>query len=219
MEVLFKNTLFINLSNRTDRLDHINAELLKLNIKGERVNAIKHTHGAIGCSSSHIKCLELAIERDYEHVFICEDDITFLDIKLFEANIKKFVENDKITWDVLIISGNNQPPFQQREEYCARIFNCQCTTGYVVKKSYYINLLNNFKDGLSLLMKSPTNKPNFAIDMYWKQLQPRDFWYMITPLTVTQYANYSDVEENNTDYARVMLDMEKKWLNIGKNIF
>lgn len=207
---LFTDTLFINLTHRTDRLSHILEQFDKLGISGERVDAIKTSSGAIGCTQSHIKCLEIAIERDFEQVFICEDDIDFLDVNLFKQNFVKFAQNKEISWDVIIIGGNNVPPYQQVTDYCARVFYCQTTTGYLVKKSYFNTLLQNFKLGLALLLQNPTRKSEFAIDMYWKRLQLQDYWYMITPPTVLQYQSYSDIECRNTDYT-MMLDMEKEW--------
>ena len=47
---------------------------------------------------SHIKCIELAIEEDKEHMFICEDDISFTDAYTLKRNIKRF--NDNI-WDII----------------------------------------------------------------------------------------------------------------------
>ena len=208
---LFKNTLFINLEQRKDRLTHAVAEFEKMNITAERVNAIKTKEGAIGCTLSHIKCLELAKSRDYEYVFICEDDIHFVDPALLKKNLALFFENHDINWDLLIIGGNNVPPFQQVEEYCARVFYCQTTTGYVVKKHYYDTLLTNFKESAQNLVRHPGNKREYALDIYWKRLQMRDFWYMITPPTVTQYESYSDIESRTVNYDGLMLDMEKKW--------
>jgi len=83
---LLKNTLYINLEHRTDRLEHVKIELSKLGIDGERVNAVKSKIGAIGCTLSHIRCLEIAKQRDYEYVFICEDDIQFLNPELFKIS-------------------------------------------------------------------------------------------------------------------------------------
>lgn len=210
---LLKNTLFINLENRTDRLEHVNIELSKLGIKGERVNAVKTSLGAIGCTLSHVKCLELAKQRNYEYVFICEDDITFLDPKILLTNLKSFYEDEKINWDMLIIGGNNVPPYQKINDFCVRVFYCQTTTGYIVKKSYYDTLIKNFKESATLLMKTPTEegKKKYALDIYWKRLQIQDFWFMIIPPTVTQYENYSDIECRNTDYTHLMLDMDKEW--------
>lgn len=209
---LFTNTLFINLASRTDRLEHVISEFGKFGLTPERVDAVKMASGAIGCTLSHIKCLEIAKTRKYEHVFICEDDITFLKPELLRENLTKFYNNTTIQWDVLIIGGNNCPPFQVITDYCSRIFNCQTTTGYIVKQNMYDVLLDNFKTGLNLLLKDPQNKREYAIDMYWKRLQTQYFWYIITPLTTTQYENYSDVEQQNVDYSHLMLDMEKEWL-------
>ena len=39
---LLKNTLFINLESRKDRLEHAEAEFKKLGIEAERVNAKKN---------------------------------------------------------------------------------------------------------------------------------------------------------------------------------
>jgi glycosyl transferase family 25 len=209
---IFEHTLFINLDHRKDRLEHVEKELEKMGIKGERFNAIKTASGAIGCTLSHIKCLEIAKERDYEQVFICEDDITFTNPDLFKQNIEKFCMNEDIMWDVLIIGGNNVPPYKQYYDYAARVFNCQTTTGYIVKQDFYNTMIKNFKEGVANLMRDPANKRMFAIDIYWKKLQMENFWYMITPPTVTQYENYSDIENRNLNYDHLLLDMDKPWL-------
>lgn len=209
---IFEHTLFINLDHRKDRLEHVEKELEKMGINGERFNAIKTASGAIGCTLSHIKCLEIAKERDYEQVFICEDDITFTNPDLFKQNIEKFCMNEDIMWDVLIIGGNNVPPYKQYYDYAARVFNCQTTTGYIVKQEFYNTMIKNFKEGVANLMRDPANKRMFAIDIYWKKLQMENFWYMITPPTVTQYENYSDIENRNLNYDHLLLDMNKPWL-------
>jgi hypothetical protein len=209
----FEHTLFINLEHRTDRLDHVQKELAKLNIKGERVNAVKAKVGAIGCSLSHIRCLDMAKQQDWEYVFICEDDITFTDPELLLRNLKQFYEDETVQWDMLIIGGNVVPPYQRINDAYIRVLNCQTTTGYIVKKSYYDTLIKNFKESTGLLMKHPTElgKKHYALDIYWKKLQLQDFWYMITPPTVIQYENYSDIEGRNTSYDHLMLDLEKEW--------
>lgn len=208
---LLEHTLYINLEHRKDRMLHASKQFEMLGISGERFNAVKTKSGAVGCTISHIKCLELAMQREYEQVFICEDDILFTDTKSFKNSITQFRDSG-IEWDVLFVSGNNGPPFQPVSEFCVRTYNCQCGTGYIVKKHYYSTLLTNMRKGLSNLMREPTNKPMYALDVYWKQLQATDKWYLITPLTVVQAACYSDIEEKNVDYKSLMLDLEKPWL-------
>ena len=197
---LFKHSLFINLDNRIDRLEHALKEFEKMNIQVERISAIKNKNGAIGCTMSHIKCLQLAKERDYDHVFICEDDITFLDPNKLKDSAEKFITNMKSKWDVLIIGGNNVPPYQKLSDYCARVFSCQTTTGYVVQKHFYDVLIQNFKESAENLMRDPMNKREYALDMYWKRLQKDNIWLMLTPPTVTQYESYSDIENKNVNY-------------------
>lgn len=208
---LLQHTLYINLEHRKDRLEHVKEELLKLGIKGERFNAIKTKVGAIGCTLSHIKCLEIAKERDYEYVFICEDDITFLNPDILLNNLQRFFENKNINWDVLLIGGNNLPPYEKIDDFCIRVTNCQTTTGYVVRKHYYDILIKNFRDSVKNLMREPHNHKIYALDMYWKNLQRINSWFMIIPLTVVQYDGYSDIEERNVDYRGLMLDVDKSW--------
>ena len=210
---LFKYALYINLESRPDRRKHVEQELKKMNIDAERINAIKMAEGAIGCTLSHIRCLELAKERQYPHVFVIEDDITFLQPELLLENLKKFEENAELQcWDVLIIGGNNCPPYTKVTDYCIRAFNNQTTTGYIVKSHYYDILIQNFKESAQKLMRDPCNKREYALDMYWKRLQQTGIWLMIVPATVTQYQDYSDIEKRVVNYDHLMLDIQKDWL-------
>ena len=212
MEYL-QNCLYINLEHRKDRLSHIEKQMKLLGISGIRFNAIKTNDGAIGCTMSHIKCLEIAKERNWDSVFICEDDIMFLDIDTFKTNLKRFMESD-IDWDVCIVGGNNGPPFERVSDFCIRTFNCQTTTGYIVKKNFYDIMITNFRESVTKLIKYPIKKNLYAIDVYWKRLQKSKRWYMITPVTVIQIEGYSDIEHRDVDYSAYMMDIEKKWLNI-----
>jgi GR25 family glycosyltransferase involved in LPS biosynthesis len=208
---LLRNTLVINLESRPDRLQNVLCELQKLGVDAQRYNANKTANGAIGCTISHIKCLEIAKQNDWKHVFICEDDITFLDPALFVKNLTKFYESD-YDWDVVIAGGNNALPYRKASDFCIQVHNCQTTTGYIVQNHYYDVLIQNFKDGLKNLLKNPESKSENAIDMYWKRLQNRDRWYMIIPPTVIQCAGYSDIEGRVVNYQHLMTDLDKEWL-------
>ena len=144
-------------------------------------------------------------------MFICEDDITFVNPTVFCNSLNQFIQSS-ISWDVLVIGGNNAPPFIAENEFFARVLNIQTTTGYIVKKEYYDILLTNFKEGLRLLMQEPDKKNKYSIDIYWKILQRHDKWYCLLPLTVIQYSDYSDIEKKIVDYGNMMLDFEKRAL-------
>jgi GR25 family glycosyltransferase involved in LPS biosynthesis len=211
---LFGHTLFINLESRVDRLIQVKTELLQWGIQTpERFNAVKTTNGAIGCAMSHIKCLELAKERDYPHVFICEDDIHCVDIPRMRAQVEEFYKaNTGDTWDVLILGGNNAPPYRMLNEGLIQVYNCQTTTGYIVRRHYYDTLIANFREGIKHLMRNPANSREYTIDNYWKHLQQKDRWFMLLPLTVTQRASYSNVENRDVDCSELLLDYEKRYL-------
>ena len=49
----------------------------------------------------------------------------------------------------------------------------------------------------------------YSIDKYWFQLQEIDTWLLVTPLTVTQREDYSDIEKRPTNYTRAMIDLDK----------
>ena len=208
-----KNAFYINLEHRKDRKEHVEQQLINIGIKAERFNAIKLEKGAVGCSLSHLKCLENALKNDLDHVLICEDDITFLNPYLFISQLNFFLESiDCEKWDVLLLGGNIIPPYQNINKSCVKVSKCQTTTGYIVQKHYIPTLIANIKEGVNKLIKNPKQHVLFAIDKYWFNLQQRDNWFLIIPLTVTQKPGYSDIEKKNTDYQNIMKDLNKLYL-------
>lgn len=207
---------YINLLSRLDRKHHVEKQLEGIGINGSRFNAIKLENGAIGCSMSHLKCLEIAKKHDLPHLLIVEDDITFLDPDLFIKQFNYFLSNHK-KWDVVLIAGNNMPPYINIDKSCVKVNQCQTTTGYLVKKEYYDTLIHNIKEGLNLLLRYPDNHRIYAIDKFWFQLQNRDNWFLIIPLTVVQREDYSDIEKRKTNYTKIMTDLDKKDFFIKKN--
>jgi GR25 family glycosyltransferase involved in LPS biosynthesis len=206
-----KHAFYINLEHRKDRKQHVENQLKVIGIQAERFNAVKLPDGALGCSMSHLKCLQIAKEKHWEHVLICEDDITFTNPKLFTQQMNKFLKTQS-TWDVVLLAGNNMPPFKQIDDYCVQVSRCQTTTGYLVKSHYYDTLINNIKMGMNMLVKNREQHRIYAIDKFWFSLQARDLWFLITPLSVVQRQDYSDIEKKHTNYTKIMVDLDKRYL-------
>ena len=207
-----KHVLYINLDYRKDRKIHVEQQLQQLGLEGERFSAIKVDNGAVGCSLSHLRCLQTAYENKWDHVLICEDDITFLNPSLFKDQLNHFLDSIE-TWDVLLLGGNIIPPYQNINNSCVKISKCQTTTGYLVNGHYIPILIENIKKGVNNLIKNPQQHVLYAIDKYWFNLQNKDNWYLIIPLTVTQKPGYSDIEKKPTNYQHVMTDLKKLYLN------
>lgn len=205
-----KHAFYINLESRPDRREHVERQLSIIGVKNaERFNAIRLPNGAIGCSMSHLKCLETALENDWENVLIVEDDILFSKPKKFVGQFNKFLELHKTNFDVVLIGGNNIPPYKRIDDSCVQVSKCQTTTGYFVQKHYYKQMIANIREGIGKLMREPEKHFLYAIDKYWFNLQEKDKWFLITPLTVTQREDYSDIEQRRTNYTKVMTDLDK----------
>lgn len=205
------HAFYINLDSRPDRKSFVEEELRNVGIKAERFNAIKLANGALGCSMSHLKCIETAKANQWDHVLIVEDDIKFLSPEVFKNQLNKFLNIHKV-WDVVLVAGNNLPPYAKIDETCIKVTWCQTTTGYMVRSHYYDILINNIREGISKLMREPDKPVMYAIDKNWIKLQSTGIWYLIIPLTVTQREDYSDIEKRPTNYTRVMTDLDKEWM-------
>lgn len=209
------NLLYINLDSRIDRRTHFESQFNKIGLHTQRFSAIRNNDGAIGCSMSHIACLELAIRNNWDHVLVCEDDATMTNPGQLVYQVNQFLTRFKDAWDVLLLSGNNYQPFRQESPECVRVANCQTATAYLACRPYFKKLLANFKEGLKKLIAEPSQQPKYAIDQYWKNLQRTDRWYLIVPVTVIQRPDYSDISKQHVDYSRHMTQVNKKWYGTG----
>ena len=215
---MLKNVYYINLEKRKDRKELVENELNELGWEYKRFNAIKTTNGQVGCTMSHLKLIQLAKEKDLDYIVIVEDDIQFMRKSWYNKKITEIISNSntkfssRITnnFDVFLLGGNLRPPIGKINEDIYRITNSFTTTGYIVKKHYYDTLINNFKNGLELLLRNPhlakADYNPYALDVYWMKLQAKDNWLIIMPRTITQRPIYSDIEQRYVDYNHLMLD-------------
>lgn len=213
-----QHILYINLDSRPDRKEHVLKQLKSIGLSMDGCKrfpaiALPNGNGRFGCSMSHIKCLELAKSSKWDHVLIVEDDIEFLEPLLFQMQLNAFLQtSSNMNFDVLLFAGNVVPPYKPINSTCVQVSRCQTTTGYLVKSHYYDTLIANIREGLQLLMRNPEKHVMYAIDKWWFQLQQKDTWYLIIPLTVTQREDYSDIEKKRTNYTWLMTDLDKPFL-------
>ena len=163
---------YINLESREDRKINAINQLASVGFESERFNAILTSDGRLGCSLSHLSILELAKKNNLDEVIIVEDDICFKVPDLFKKQLDCFLKSQK-EWDVLLLGGNVVKPFTIASPYAIKVSHCQTTTGYIVRSHYYDTLIQNIREGIKNLLKSPKLHFYYAIDKFWIQLQKK----------------------------------------------
>ena len=54
-----------------------------------------------------------------------------------------------------------------------------------------------------------TGNRDFSWDAHWIQLQQTNRFLLVNPLSVYQKPDYSDIENKNVDYKKLMLEINK----------
>lgn len=191
-----ERVVYINLEERIDRKTEIQRELLSVFPvkKVERFSAIRNSFGGIGCSMSHIAVLEMAKRENWANVMIVEDDFMWANQTTGSPVLETLLNNP---YDVIVLTGTY---IDSNKETC-RLTSCQTATAYVVAQHYYDTLLTNYKEGLALLQQTGTYT-KYALDQYWKLLQPVGLWYCVNPILGLQRPGYSDIERKVVNYSR-----------------
>jgi len=188
---------YINLDHREDRRNHILHQLGKINYpkhKIIRVSAIKTDFGGLGCGRSHIKALEQFLQTDKDMCIILEDDFTFYqntEHYFHQCIVRQ--EGLPENWDLVMLSSNtiSESPFSDKFKKCN---DAQTASGYMIHKKFAPTLLENFKESNSRL-NSGHSYETYAIDQYWKKLQPHSKWFISHPKVGYQMESYSDISK------------------------
>jgi glycosyl transferase family 25 len=186
--------VYINLDERIDRRAEIERQLSVFpREKVMRFNAIKHRNGAIGCSTSHIAVVELAIQNNWKNVLIIEDDVIW---NKFDIGYPIYERLISIPFDVLCLGGAcvDYNPETYKAKYVST------TTAYLVNQHYYQTLLETFKDGLKNLINDESQHSSYALDRCWLKLIEKDNWYIIQPSLCVQKPGYSNIENKFVNY-------------------
>jgi GR25 family glycosyltransferase involved in LPS biosynthesis len=190
------HALVINLEHRTDRREHMLQELDKLQgVTYEFVNAIKHENPNIGCTLSHQRCIEIAKDRDLNHIMILEDDV------IFEPNVNEIFEKSwravqQYDWNLLYLGGNvrEKSRYVDIDKHLVHVTKVNTTHAYVIHKRFYDIVL-----GLDI---------DTIIDYHYRDLSSLHKMYMCAPMIAFQLESYSDLQQKTTNYK---LDMIKNF--------
>jgi len=193
--------VYINLDSRKDRRAWIEEELANMmpDVEKERFTAIPTPEmGIIGCNASHLEVLKKAKADKLPNILIIEDDFTFTISK--EEWKEDLAKLDHVSFDVCMLGYNliRGEPCSEHN-FLTKVMDAQTTSAYLIQESMYDRLIEVWETGL-ILLKSTRNVPVYALDQWWKSLQPSSKWYCFTRRVGKQRACYSDNENRFTDY-------------------
>lgn len=193
---------YINLDKRNDRKEEIELELKNYGLfnLSERIQAIETPgQGILGCTMSHLNAIKLAKERRYTNVLILEDDFQFTISKQeFENQLQTFFEN-KIPYDVCMISYNIQQSQPTEYTFLTKVIEAQTASGYIIHHSFYDKMIELYEWAIPLLDQTKQHW-HYANDQSWKRLQPEANWYCFTCRCGRQRPGYSDNSEQFQDH-------------------
>jgi len=186
------HVIYINLADRTDRKISIEQVLSVFDKeKVTRFDAIKHTHGHMGCSKSHIAALQMAIQNRWKNVMIVEDDMKWNNVAQSYPAFEKLATQP---YDVIMIGSMNplyDPTF--------KLLGSATLTAYLVNQSYYQTLLTNFQESLAGL-ENKFDDWQYCIDLYINRLMFTGNWRVVIPSLSIQTPNHSDIRNGHVDY-------------------
>jgi glycosyl transferase family 25 len=189
----------INLQHRDDRRQHIISELAKLKISNfQIVDGIQRDIPWLGCSESHIKCIQLAKENKLPYVLVLEDDAIFTD-NTIELLDKAFAEIQTLDWDMLFLGANLQAPTTPVSSTLLKLQGAFAAHAYIVPERFYDTILNL--------------KLDFVIDVYSSKLMATHNIFMCNPMIAYQLPSHSDLQDGFRDYNQEIYNNYLKYKN------
>ena len=175
----------------------------QLNIYGlsyERLPAIYHSFGIVGCTQSHLAVLRLAKERGYQRVWIMEDDFEFLVSQEEMKTALQMLCSGDIKFDVCMFAYNALQRKEIEGSDCFfQIYEAETASSYVVEAHYYDKLIQLYEKTIPLLEKTRRHWV-YANDQSWKILQGSDHWIATKQRMGKQRHGFSDNAQEYMSY-------------------
>ena len=181
----------INLSNRNDRWKEIQESF-----QGwpplQRLEAIRHSPGWMGCNKSHIKALQTAKQNSWPWVLVLEDDAQPTPTSL--AQLKKLLPSlweQRSTWDVFLGGCTSVKDVSVRQ-YDPPLLNVKGHTTHFCL--YNSNSYDKLIEGI--------NGSSMVIDGYFRET-PSIRCVCTAPHLATQRVSKSDIQGTESDYNEI----------------
>jgi GR25 family glycosyltransferase involved in LPS biosynthesis len=207
--------VWINLESSNNRFKLMNALLNSLTIPHTRIEAIdgkdanfihkclssdtKMTPLEIACTFSHLKAIQALKSIPGEFFMVCEDDISFENLRFFDITLHDIIKNAPY-FDILLIYHSF--PSELSEEY----------TNWSIHGQWSNN--QNLIAGAAAYIIRKTSVqsfPNFNINLIPKDLDCADRYMYKRLVTIVYKYNFVTITCNNSTIHENHLWMHKKW--------
>ena len=196
----------INLERRPNKWDLVSKEFKKHNLCVERVDAVDGSNldstkfknrvkmMEMGCLMSHLKVLKLAQERKLPYVCVFEDDVMFTNEI---QNICMYLSHVPDDWKIIYI-GSNCTQRHNINKFICKLHKPVTTHAMIINSSEY--------EGLIQLLESESRgcKVVHPVDMLLAIRYENDSVYGFNTKLVTQRPSFSDIQNRNVNYNRVL---------------
>jgi hypothetical protein len=194
----------LNLDSRIDRWASVLRELGRMNAPFHRITRMSAVvdettnnpvfNGHIGCLRSHILMLEDAVERQFEHILILEDDFCFTeDIDRHKENLRRFLERSYDYLVCLVATSKHGRIVVLDDLVCASMQPCTNTAGYMISREGMKQVMAVMQEGLHKLIETGDSE-TYAADRYWSRLQPTGKFLTFRHKLGFQMPNFSSIE-------------------------
>jgi hypothetical protein len=174
-----ENVMYLNLNYRKIRQTKTLRELKLflspgvIPIRQPAIRSSKHKNllfrdGEFGRYKGHIAMLQHAVDENWNHILICEDDIEFLDIPECRSHLNGLLDSNR-AWDVILLSGinfssaeGNDYPIENSTPNSIFASQTQTSACYLVNGQYILTLLEMMKKGYKHLKGSMKIAKNTA---------------------------------------------------------
>lgn len=156
----------------------------------------KYRIGSLGCMMSHMKIMELCIERNYENVLILEDDTLFQDHhtkgRSWEELWTSIVQELNVlpTYGLVYLAGNHRGSQCKTVTKQLMKVNGTLTTG-----SYIVS-----KDAMKYIVQHIYHYPREIDVFYANIIQSKFACYCVVPHWTKQGNGYSDIVQEHVSY-------------------
>ena len=188
--------LYLNLSSRPERKADME-KLLKQDLvlpltKVQRIPAVPTTKGYDGCTQSHLKAINHAIQHRWKYLALFEDDFSLHTTpQTFHRRMEEAWQHLDGNFDVLYLAMTPIRLEDTEIKNFHRVKGALAMPAIIVPQHYFLPLKHIYEEAL---------KKDQPHDLITQLHQPNSKWYGFYPPIARQKPGFSDIEKKVVDY-------------------